>query len=89
MPFHKALGSYIHIGVDACVVRSTEIGNARASTRGTNKCNDSTLFCVRHRANAKNGSDMSTLSNVETGRGQANPPSVRLAPDTIPEHIKY
>ena len=39
---------------------------------------------------------MSTLSNVETGRGQANPPSVRvlrsieategrLAPDTIPE----
>ena len=30
-------------------------------------------------------SDMSTLSNVETGRGQANPPSVRLAPDTIPE----
>jgi hypothetical protein len=43
-------------------------------------------------------SDMSTLSNVETGRGQANPPSVRilrsieategrLAPDTIPEAI--
>ena len=41
-------------------------------------------------------SDMSTLSNVETGRGQQNPPSVRnlrsikategrLAPDTIPE----
>ena len=28
---------------------------------------------------------MSTLSNVENGRGQANPPSVRLAPDTIPE----
>ena len=28
---------------------------------------------------------MSTLSNVETGRGQSNPPSVRLAPDTIPE----
>ena len=28
---------------------------------------------------------MSTLSNVETGRGQANPPSVRLALDTIPE----
>jgi transcription antitermination factor NusG len=28
---------------------------------------------------------MSTLSNVETGRGQANPPSVRFAPDTIPE----
>ena len=28
---------------------------------------------------------MSTLSNVETGRGQANPPSVRLAPDPIPE----
>ena len=28
---------------------------------------------------------MSTLSNVETGRGQANPPSVRVALDTIPE----
>ena len=28
---------------------------------------------------------MSTLSNVETGRGQAKPPSVRFAPDTIPE----
>lgn len=28
---------------------------------------------------------MSTLSNVETGRGQANPPSVRFTPDTIPE----
>ena len=28
---------------------------------------------------------MSTLSNVETGRGQAKPPSVRVAPDTIPE----
>jgi len=28
---------------------------------------------------------MNTLSNVETRRGEANPPSVRLAPDTIPE----
>ena len=28
---------------------------------------------------------MSTLSNVETGRGQAKPPSVRIALDTIPE----
>ena len=28
---------------------------------------------------------MSTLSNVETGRGQAKPPSFRVAPDTIPE----
>ena len=28
---------------------------------------------------------MSTLSNVETGRGQAKPPSVRLATETIPE----
>ena len=33
----------------------------------------------------KTRSDMSTLSNVETGRGQTIPPSVRLAPDTIPE----
>ena len=30
-------------------------------------------------------SDLSTLSNVETGRGQANPPSFRVAPETIPE----
>ena len=28
---------------------------------------------------------MSTLSNVETRRGEAKPPSVRVAPDTIPE----
>ncbi|UKK50063.1 UpxY family transcription antiterminator [Prevotella sp. E13-17] len=28
---------------------------------------------------------MSTLSNVETGRGQAKPPSVRVAPENIPE----
>jgi len=28
---------------------------------------------------------MSTLSNVETRRGEATPPSVRVAPDTIPE----
>ncbi len=27
---------------------------------------------------------MSTLSNLETGRGQAKPPSVRGTPDTIP-----
>ena len=28
---------------------------------------------------------MSTLSNVETGRGQDNPPSVRFTPDAFPE----
>ena len=28
---------------------------------------------------------MNTLSNVETRRGEANPPSVRLNLDTIPE----
>ena len=28
---------------------------------------------------------MSTLSNVETGRGQAKPPCFRVAPETIPE----
>ena len=28
---------------------------------------------------------MSTLSNVETGRGQAKPPGVRVAPETNPE----
>ena len=28
---------------------------------------------------------MNTLSNVETRRGEAKPPSVRVAPDTIPE----
>lgn len=31
---------------------------------------------------------MSTLSNVETRRGEAKPPSVRLVPDTIPEAKK-
>ena len=30
---------------------------------------------------------MRTLSNVETRRGEAKPPSVRLTPDTIPEAI--
>lgn len=30
-------------------------------------------------------SDMNTLSNVETRRGEAKPPSARVAPDTIPE----
>ena len=30
---------------------------------------------------------MSTLSNVTTRQGEANPPCVRLAPDTIPEAI--
>ena len=28
---------------------------------------------------------MSTLSNVKTRRGEANPPSVRLTPDAYPE----
>ncbi len=28
---------------------------------------------------------MSTLSNVETRRGEAKPPSIRLTPETIPE----
>lgn len=28
---------------------------------------------------------MSTLSNIETGRGQAKPPSFRVVPETIPE----
>ena len=50
--FHKALGYYIHIGVGSCVVRSTEMGNARASIRGIDN-SGSTLFCVKHRANAK------------------------------------
>jgi transcription antitermination factor NusG len=31
------------------------------------------------------GSDMSTLSNVTPRRGEANPPSTRLAPDAFPE----
>ena len=33
----------------------------------------------------KKRSDMSTLSNVETGRGQTKPPGVRVTPETIPE----
>ena len=84
MSIRKALGYYIHIGVGSNVVCSTTIGNARASIRGTDN-SDSTLFCVKHRAKHKKRSDLNTLSNVETGRGQANPPSVRLALDTIPE----
>ena len=28
---------------------------------------------------------MSTLSNVETGRGQTNPPSIRFTPNAFPE----
>ena len=43
-------------------------------------------FRRKHRTETPfNMSDMNTLSNVETGRGQAKPPSVRLAPETIPE----
>ena len=38
---------YIHIGVGSNVVCSTEIGNARASTRGTDNSDDSTLFYVQ------------------------------------------
>ena len=30
---------------------------------------------------------MSTLSNVETGRGQENPQNVRVTPDIIPEAV--
>lgn len=33
----------------------------------------------------QNRSDLSTLSNVKTGKGQANPPNVRIPPDFIPE----
>ena len=31
--------------------------------------------------------DMSTLSNVKTGRGQTKPPSVRVVPETLPEAV--
>ena len=44
--FHKALGYYIHIGVGSDVVCSTLIGNARASIRGMDNSDDSTLFFV-------------------------------------------
>ena len=40
---------------------------------------------IEPKTTAHKRSDMSTLSNVETGRGQAKPPSVRVAPETIPE----
>ena len=46
---NKGKGSYIHIGVGSDVVCSTSIGNARASTRGTDNSDDSTSFCVLHR----------------------------------------
>ena len=36
----------IHIGVGFCVARSTEMGNARASVRGTGDCKTPTLFFV-------------------------------------------
>ena len=47
MFFHKALGYYIHIGVGSDVVCSTLIGNARASIRGMDNSDDSTLFLCR------------------------------------------
>ena len=43
------------------------------------------VFRRKHRANFLRKVRYDTLSNVETRRGEANPPSVRLAPDTIPE----
>lgn len=43
------------------------------------------VFRCKHRANFLRKVRYDTLSNVETRRGEANPPSVRLAPDTIPE----
>ena len=51
--FPHGLGYYIHIGVGSNVVCSKAIDNARASTRGTDNSDDSTLFCVKHRANTK------------------------------------
>ena len=44
--FPHGLGYYIHIGVGSDVVCSTLIGNARASIRGMDNSDDSTLFCV-------------------------------------------
>ena len=46
--FPHGLGYYIHIGVGSDVVCSTLIGNARASVRGIDNSDDSTLFCVEH-----------------------------------------
>ncbi|WP_262883957.1 hypothetical protein [Pseudoprevotella muciniphila] len=35
-----------HIGVGFCVARLTEMGDARAFTRGTGNKTSSTLFCI-------------------------------------------
>ena len=83
----RGTGGVIHIGVGSDVVCPTTMGNARASIRGTDNSDESTLFCVGHRTTAQERSDMSTLSNVETRRGEAKPQSVTLAPDTIPEAV--
>lgn len=77
-------GYYTHIGVGSNVVCSISIGNARASIRGMDN-SGSTLFVSGIEPITQNRSDMSTLSNVETRRGEAEPPGVRLIPDTIPE----
>jgi len=50
----RALGYYIHIGVGSNVVCSTAIGNARASTRGTDN-SDSTLFLCQASSQYKKG----------------------------------
>lgn len=42
------------------------------------------VSCIEPKATQKR-SDMSTLSNVETRRGEAAPPDVRFTPDIIPE----
>ena len=43
-PFRGHAFGVLHIGVGFCVARSTEMGNARASERGTGKSMNPTLF---------------------------------------------
>ncbi len=43
-PFRGHAFGVLHIGVGFCIARSTEMGNARASERGTGDSMNPTLF---------------------------------------------
>lgn len=79
------IGDSIHIGVESDVVCSISIGMQEPRWVGrTNRRFHAFLYRIEPMLECKR-SDMSTLSNVETRRGEAEPPSVRLTSDTIPE----
>ena len=80
-------GTYIHIGVGISVVRSTEMGNARASESGTDNKDSSTSFLcpIRQRllADIRRFADMSALLNANTA--EENFYSSGFTPTAIPE----